>query len=208
MPLVVRAEVVDLQADLPKANDVFAVDTNIWYWLTYSPASRSARPYQSKQYPDYLKRAKSAGASFRYCGTVYAELAHLIEVSEYEIFCARHGIVPRQGAVKAKDFRHNYPKERQGVQAEVADAWQMTASMAEIAAVPLDAATIGATATLFEKVGLDGYDLITIEAMHQNGIKHIITDDKDFLTVPGIVVLTANNNAVQAARAAGKLITR
>jgi hypothetical protein len=55
---------------------------------------------------------------------------------------------------------------------------------------------------------LDGYDLITIEAMHQNGIKHIITDDKDFLTVPGIVVLTANNNAVQAARAAGKLITR
>jgi len=31
MPLVVRAEVVDLRADSPKPNDVFAVDTNVWY---------------------------------------------------------------------------------------------------------------------------------------------------------------------------------
>jgi len=61
---------------------------------------------------------------------------------------------------------------------------------------------------LFEQVCLDGYDLITVEAMRVNGIRHIITDDKDFLTVPGIVVLTANSNAVQAAKTAGKLITR
>lgn len=207
MPLVVRAEVIDLRSDLPKPADVFVVDTNVWYWLTYPPATQSAQPYQSQRYPNYLKRAKGIGAHLRYCGTVYAELAHLIETAEYRSFCARHGYQPN-AQIKSKDFRHNYLKERSDVQDEVGIAWGQVTSMADVAAIHLDAATIATTATLFEQVNLDGYDLIAVEAMRENGIKHIITDDKDFLTVPGIVVLTANNNAIQAAEAAGQLITR
>ncbi len=209
MPLVVRAEVVDLRTDSPKPTDVFAVDTNVWYWLTYQPASQSARPYQITQYPNFLKRAKNIGGKLRYCGTVFAELAHLIEVAEYKSYCARHGIQPNAyGSLTAKDFRHDYPQDRVNVQDEVAIAWGQVTSMADIAAVQLDSTTITASATMFDQVCLDGYDLITVEAMRDNGIRHIITDDKDFLTVPGIVVLTANNNAVQTAKTAGKLITR
>jgi len=206
MPLVVRAEVIDLRADTVKPTDAFLVDTNVWYWLTYPRASQMPKPpayYQIRYYPNYLKTARMAGARLLYCGTVFAELAHRIESDEHKFFCAKQG-----APVSGKDFRHNYPQERQDVQDEVAIAWGQMTSMADIAAVPLDAVTISATAVLFGQVGLDGYDLIAVEAMRQNGIAHIITDDKDFLTVPGIVVLTANNNAVQAAQAAGKLVTR
>lgn len=207
MALVVRADVVDLRLDTPKANDSFLIDTNIWYWLSYPRASQSAQPYQSQQYPRYLKRAMTTGAKLHYCGTVFAELSHLIESAEYKSFCTRHGI-PLNGPVRPKDFRHNYPQERQAVLDEVTIAWGQVSSIAVIAEVPLDVATISATAALFGQVGLDGYDLIAVEAMRQKAIAHIITDDKDFLTVPGIVVLTANNATVQAAQAAGKLVTR
>lgn len=206
MPLVVRAEVVDLRADSPKPNDVFAVDTNVWYWLTYQRASQVAKPpayYQTKFYPNYIKSARTVRARLVCCGTVFAELAHRIESDEHKFFEAKQGF-----AVSVKDFRHDYPQERQDVALEVSLAWGQVTAMAGIAAIPLDATTIAASAVLFDQVSLDGYDLITVEAMRINGIKHIITDDKDFLTVPGIVVLTANHNAVQAAKAAGKLITR
>ena len=206
MPLVVRAEVVDLRTDTVKPTDVFLVDTNVWYWLTYPRASQTPQPpayYQTRYYPNYVKSARKAGARLLFCGTVFAELAHRIESDEHKFFNATL-VAPISG----KDFRHNYPRARHDVQDEVAIAWGQVTSIAGIAAVPLDDATIITTATLFGQVGLDGYDLIAVEAMRQNGVTHIITDDKDFLTVPGIVVLTANNAAIQAAQAAGKLVTR
>jgi len=207
MALVVRADVVDIRADLPNPNDSFLVDTNVWYWLTYLPASQSAQPYQIQQYPRYLKRSTAVGASLRYCGTTFAELAHLIESAEYKSFCVRQGIQPNS-QIKSKDFRHNYSNERQDVQDEVGISWGQVSAMASIVDVPLNALTINASATLFGQVCLDGYDLFTVEAMRQSGILKIITDDKDFLTVPDIIVLTANNSAIGAAQNAGKLRTR
>jgi hypothetical protein len=32
----VRANVIDIQRDRPQTGDRFLVDTNVWYWLTYS----------------------------------------------------------------------------------------------------------------------------------------------------------------------------
>jgi hypothetical protein len=206
MALVVRADVVDLRTDMPKPTDSFLVDTNVWYWLTYPRASQTANPpayYQTRYYPNYMKSVRKTGAQLLYCGTVFAELAHRIESDEHKFFSANQGMV-----VSGKDFRHNYPQERQDVQDEVAIAWGQVTAMASIAPVPLDDATVTASAILFGQVCLDGYDLITVEAMRQSGSPHIITDDKDFLTVPGIVVLTANNNAIGAAQSAGKLLKR
>jgi hypothetical protein len=39
----VQAEVVDIWSDAPKNNDIFLVDTNAWYWYTYTNASISSR---------------------------------------------------------------------------------------------------------------------------------------------------------------------
>jgi hypothetical protein len=39
----VQADVVDITTDSPQKGDIFLVDTNIWYWLTYPQASSSLR---------------------------------------------------------------------------------------------------------------------------------------------------------------------
>jgi hypothetical protein len=42
----VQAEVIDLRFDTPQDDDMFLVDTKVWYWLTYTQASTYAVPYQ------------------------------------------------------------------------------------------------------------------------------------------------------------------
>ena len=37
--IVIRADVVDISKDTPRNNENFLVDTNVWYWMTYSKAS-------------------------------------------------------------------------------------------------------------------------------------------------------------------------
>ncbi|GAB1544045.1 hypothetical protein NUACC21_67210 [Scytonema sp. NUACC21] len=58
----VQAEVVNLQSDTPKKEDIFLVDTNAWYWYTYTNASISSRPYQITEYPSYIAKGISAGS--------------------------------------------------------------------------------------------------------------------------------------------------
>lgn len=52
----VRAAVVDIRQDAPKQEDVFLIDTNVWYWLAYG-ASVTAMLYQTKDYPAFIKKA-------------------------------------------------------------------------------------------------------------------------------------------------------
>jgi hypothetical protein len=55
---------------------------------------------------------------------------------------------------------------------------------------------------------IDGYDLFIAEAMANAGVTQILTDDGDYCTVPGIQVLTANRQAIDAAQAQGTLKVR
>lgn len=57
-------------------------------------------------------------------------------------------------------------------------------------------------------VQLDGYDLLFVETMPANQIDAIITDDRDFTTVNGITIFTANETALTNAKQLGRLITR
>lgn len=206
MALVVRADVVDLRKDTPRATDSFAIDTNVWYWVAYQRASQTPKPpayYQTRYYPNYLKSARRASSKLYTCGTTFSELAHRIETDEHKFFCAT-----QCQPIVLKEFRHDYPKERQGVVDEIAIAWGQVVAMAKVLPLVLDDQAMMAAASLFGQVGMDGHDVLAVHAMTQNGITQVITDDRDFLTVPGIVVFTANNGAIQAAQAAGKLLTR
>ncbi len=49
----VKADVIDIMTDSPQKGDIFLVDTNIWYWLTYPQASSSLTAYQST-YSNYI----------------------------------------------------------------------------------------------------------------------------------------------------------
>jgi predicted nucleic acid-binding protein len=196
---MVQAEVVDIQSDNPKADDIFLVDTNAWYWHTYTNASISSRFYQITEYPSYIAKAISANSLLLYSGLSLAELAHNIEKAEREIFGS---------TLKPKEYRHNYPTERVKVVTEVQSAWSQVTSTAVCTDVLVNEETSEAALTRFQTQLLDGYDLLILEAMDKANIAQIITDDGDYVTVPGIKVFTANNGAIAAARNQGKLLVR
>ncbi|MEH2256140.1 hypothetical protein [Nostoc sp.] len=195
----VQAEVVDIRSDAPKNDDIFLVDTNAWYWYTYTNASISSRPYQTTEYPSYIAKAISANSLLLYCGLSLAELAHNIEQTEREIFSS---------TLKSKEYRHNFPAERAKVVAEVQAAWSQVISSSVCTDVLVSEETSNAALTRFQTQLLDGYDLLILDAMDKAGVTKIITDDGDYVTVPGIKVFTANSSAIAAAKSKGKLLVR
>src|SRR5262249_7618956 len=90
----VQADVIDIRTDTPQSHDEFLVDTNVWYWMIYSRASLGANPPHRTQltdYPNYINQALSNNSRLRFCGLTLAELVHLIEKSEREIYIAATG---------------------------------------------------------------------------------------------------------------------
>lgn len=59
-PSFIEADVIDITMDTPISTDLFLVDTNVWVWLTYPPATLPgfAETYQVDAYPDYIDRAQ------------------------------------------------------------------------------------------------------------------------------------------------------
>lgn len=112
----VQAEIIDIRQDSPQTGDVFLVDTNVWYWLTYSPASSSAQPYQITHYPQYFVEAIECSARLGYSGLSLVELASLIERTEYQLSSYSsppEGAHPRARPIATfKEYRHNYLRER------------------------------------------------------------------------------------------------
>ncbi len=195
----VEAEVFNIQSDTPKADDIFLVDSNVWYWYSYTNANRSALPYQISHYPTYVNQANITGSLLLYSGLSLAELAHQIEESERKVF---------NPTLSAKIYRHNYPLERNKVVTEVQTAWNIVTLIALCTELLVDENTTNKSLIRFQTQLLDGYDLLILETMNKVGVKKIITDDGDYLTVPGIQVFTANNNFINTAKNQGKLLVR
>lgn len=201
----IHADVVDIRQDVPKPDDAFLVDTNVWYWLTYTRASQAEQPpknYQINDYPSYISKAISAKSQLHRCGLSLAELAHLIERTEREIY-SRSNV-----ALVSKEYRHNHPTERANVVAEIQTAWSQVNTMAQTLDLQIDEQAISAALSRLSSQPLDGYDLFILEAISKAGVVKIITDDGDFVTVPGIQVFTANYNVIKTAQNQGKLLQR
>ena len=197
----VQAQVVDIQADTPKATDVFLVDTNVWFWISY--ANAGGAPYQTRNYPPFVSSAIRIGAKLLRCELSLAELAHRIEQTELEIYQQSGGV-----SLKPKEFRHNYPAERTRIVAEVRTAWATVKTMAQPLSVTVDEPTADMALANLQGQQVDGYDLFILEAAKQGQIDKVLTDDGDYCTVPGIQVFTANRNVIAAAKAQGKLLVR
>jgi hypothetical protein len=201
----VRADVIDIRSDTPQPNDVFLVDTNVWYWLVYTRASIGPNPPQTRQvtdYPGYITQALAAQAQLRCSGLTMAEMVHLVEKAEREIYGSLHP------APVAKEFRHNFPAERANVITEVVAAWSQIANASTPLDIVIDDAATRAALARFQTEALDGYDLFLVEAMHAAGVTQIITDDGDYCGVAGIRMFTSNRNVLLAAKAQGRLVIR
>ena len=208
---IIHAEVVDITRDTPRAEDAFLVDTNVWYWMTYTRASQSIRPplrYQTTYYPAYANAALGAGARIFQSGLSLAELTHRIEKVEYEIFAQANPTIFPDLNKFDKNFRHDRVHERTQVVSEIKAAWAQVSSLAEPLIVTIDTPTATEALKRLQTEKVDGYDLFILESMKKHGVVQVITDDGDFATVPGIQVFTANRNVITAARNQGKLKTR
>ncbi len=202
----VGADIIDITVDTPRREDVFLVDSNVWYWMTYTRASLAnnpPRPQQVHDYPTFINNAIGVSAKLYRCGLSFAELAHLIERTEREIFEKTHG------TVTPKEYRHNHRSERsKNVVHEVKAAWAQVKTMALSLDVAITDGLADGALARFNNDCVDGYDLFFLEAMSQRSVVQIITDDGDFATVSGIRVFTANKNVIAAAKSQGRLITR
>jgi len=198
----VRAEITDITADIPRADDAFMVDTNVWYWLTY-PKALSLSPKQLSAYSAYLNKAFSANSRVYYSGLTLAELSHIIEKTEREIYERT-----TRNNVKPKEFRHNLSGQRTRVVAEIRTVWGQVTQLAESLAITIDDQTVNAALKRLQTEKVDGYDLFILESMKNHGVMQIITDDGDFATVSGIQMFTANRNVIQTAKVQGRLLTR
>ena len=209
MPITynVQAEVIDLRSDTPGPRDAFFVDTNVWYWLTYTRyclvyKPRQPKTYQVRDYPTYIKKARKAKAKLFTCGLCFSELANLIEKNELDIFRMS------KGQIEIKEFRHDEPAERKSVVTEIQNAWAMAKSFAGFTDVLLDEPLTDKACHDIRSCPADPTDLFMVENFSKAGVSQIITDDGDFATIPGIRVFTANRNVIQAAKDQGKLIVR
>jgi predicted nucleic acid-binding protein len=195
--LIVHADVVDISNDAPNGADIFLVDTNVWFWTAYSKASL-ARGYR-RNYDAYLKKALIASSRLYVSGLSQSELIHLIEKTERELFNA---------ALYPKTFRQNYPTQRALVVSEASAAWGVVQNIAEIVDLRVNEQMTTKVLARFQTCAMDGYDLISAEAMFEHGIPQVITDDGDFACVPGITLFTANQAVLRDAAVQSKVVIR
>lgn len=202
---VVQASVVDVRTDTPRASDALLVDTNVWYWQTYTKCSigpKAAHPNQLSSYPSYMSKALAHGTRICRCGVSLGELAHLIESTERDILIAASGT-----QLTAKEFRH-LPGARNKVVGEICTAWAQVETMSDLIEVRLDAPTIAEATRRLSEAPTDAYDAVMLTASKLHGIDSILTDDGDFCGVSGITVFTANHRVIQAAAKQGRLLQR
>jgi hypothetical protein len=201
----VRAEVIDIRTDTPVAMDALLVDTNVWFWHAYPDVAAIAGAATPSQMGDYTRRIRDsadAGATLYHTAVSLAELAHLIEQHERDVYAS--AVAP----VTAKEYRHNLPAERTRIAGVVQRAWSLVQADSLLLSLILDAGAIHAALGRFATQKVDGYDLFLLEAMSAAGVSQVLTDDGDYGTVPGIQVFTANPRVIAAARSAGLLVTR
>ncbi|EOC1531622.1 PIN domain-containing protein [Cronobacter turicensis] len=196
----ILSNVYDITSFNPSDKDSFIVDTNVWYWLTYSKGVPSHRPYLHN-YTSFINTALSNDSKLFHSGLSLSELAHIIEGTERRI---HEKVINKK--IETKEFRQTYVKERTNATKEIEASWLQVENIANQIEINICDRVTTNCVTKMATTTLDGYDLMIHESMINSGIFNIITDDADFTSVAGINVFTSNKNVIQAASAQKKLI--
>lgn len=201
----VSATVFDIRATDPKPEDEFLVDTNAWYWTTYSRASILTDDGPTKQqkwhYSRFIKKALDRGSILHRCDLTFAELCHTIEDCERRIFS--EFVV--QAEVSLKEYRHSEDEEREQVVSEIESAWGQVTQMSQCLNLTLQASVAEQALNDLKRCRMDGYDLFFLQAMKKGNVPRIVTDDSDFASVKEVEVYTCNPRLIKLAETQGRL---
>jgi predicted nucleic acid-binding protein len=201
----VAANIWDIRSTDPDPEAEFLVDTNAWYFTTYTRASILAvdqpKKYQTQQYSRFIKKALEAGSILHRCDLSLAELSHIIEECERRIFVEY--VAERD--VPTKEYRHCEDEERKQVVSEIESAWGQITEMSRCLGLAVQDPTTADALNDLKSYPIDGYDVLLLQAMKHGKVTSIITDDSDFATVPGLEVFTCNPALIQLAGSQGHL---
>lgn len=203
MSAPIRARIIDIRHDLPQAEDHLLLDTNVCLWLAWARSSEghgAAKPYQLQQYPQYIQRALRAKTTLYHSAISYAEIAHHIERSEYQLAAHRHRALTR------KEFRQQ--KGREQVVRDIRTVWNLIRRISSIIPTPMDALATQHVQQLLQALPLGPFDLFLVYALREAGLTGIITDDSDFAYVEDLTVYTSNLAVIHGAKEIGRLYSR
>lgn len=180
----------EIKTYTPKPEDEFFVDANIWYWVTYVSSKQMCIPnapkkYQVDCYPDFIQRILDAGAKLYVTPFILAELASVIEKTEFEIYKQWN----QSGNTSRKGFRKD-DKQRAAVLREIENAWEQVNTLASCIEVSIDGDFVESSLTRLNESKLDGYDSFHVCAVLRHGLSNLVTDDKDFRSVKELKVFT------------------
>jgi hypothetical protein len=220
--LLVKAEVVDIRnskSDLPKR---VVADANVLYVINFdftilaASGGRLPPSYQTWHYPAWWKRAAQAGVELRTAASCLAEIAHIVERTELENLRRTDPNRPELDPNRpGQDFSPRYTKTvryhyhgqvkpiREGVETTLASTRK---NVNILPRVGQDDAALNRAIQLWVESAADFGDANLVATAKSAGIANILSDDADLITFEGIVVYTANQTAIRAAQASGKLI--
>ena len=200
---VPKADVYDLNnyknEDL-KSEEVFALDTNVLYWMHYTRCVQADHlTYQVNKYPNFISDLVEKG--IKLVTTIYniTELLYIIENHEYKIYKLT------DPGIKKKEFR-DILAERLKVKSELDTVLSQIKELYDIKKFNIEILGIDSYITDFGNHNCDDFDYLIIKYLKENGIKNMITDDRDYISVDGITLFTANSKTISIASTNNLLI--
>lgn len=187
------ATITRIVKHLPKGNSRYFVDSNVWFWFTYASANEmfgenAPRRYQTEHYPNFIQKVLDEGARLFHSPLNLAELASIIERTEYNLFIEETS----EPDLKKKEFRRLEDRRRRVVE-QIHTAWKTIEQCSECLDINLNSKLANNALDTLANTQLDPYDAYYIDCMQQYEIENIITDDSDFLTAE-VNIFTANAN--------------
>lgn len=193
------SQIINIKKVRPTKDDVYFIDTNVWFWFTYCGSNkkfigRAPSFYQLKEYPDFIDKILNVGAKIFTSPLIYTELANLIERTEYNEYVAKEQL--QNTDFTRKDFRE-IEECREKVLREINSAWSVICSVAsDCLELNLNLATTKAAHNFMSNTKLDPYDAIFIHFMNSHNINTLISDDGDMMATNISQIITANKKYV------------
>jgi len=203
--------VCDIANDVPRAEDVIFVDTNIWVFQTYEGATLGLsrnREAQIDRYQRYLGRARQVTATLAIFPTVLLEMANVIERYEYEHACREDGVEAWSAGHLLKHYRQREPFRRTVAHA-VASAWAETSSRTICFDNTLGADDCFNAGMEAEAAAIGISDAVHLQLVQKHGCSCILSDDIDFVDPAfDVTLLTRNERALSKAAELDVLVRR
>lgn len=177
----------------------------------YVPSQGAPEDYQKRQYATAQKVALSTETRMVAPASTFGELLRTMEFAELEILRrtdhAREAVGQSFTSRDCKQARYHYKEHLQGIRRNMAVVLASVRKAVDLLPnIGTAAAALDLSVSRWIETAGDFPDGSLVAHAAMAGVSHVLSDDIDLVTFDGITLYTANYRAVQAARAANRLL--